>query len=164
MALTNDLKLIYSSAPINKPLYTALVLTNPMWPAPLYLIDNTAVPRIFDFDGAAVKFLPTQFSVEAPDRRDDSLPELQLSFTNYGNALVNLLEQASLSGEPITLKMTQYSDDANTPGLWPPLELQFTSVALDEENCTGTARRVDLINRAFPREVFTIENYPGLFR
>jgi hypothetical protein len=60
--------------------------------------------------------------------------------------------------------MTQYSDDASTPGLWPPLELQFTSVALDEENCTGTARRVDLINRAFPREVFTIENYPGLFR
>jgi len=145
--LSNDLKRIYSSAPANRTLYTALVLSNPAWPTPLYLIDNTIVARDFQFDGVTKTFQPSIFTVDLPSRRDESLPELQLSFSNFGDALVDLLELASGSGAPITL-----------------LELQLTSVALDADNCTGTAKRVDLINRLFPREVFTLTNYPGLFR
>ncbi len=162
--LSNDLKRIYSSAPANRTLYTALVLSNPAWPTPLYLIDNTIVARDFQFDGVTKTFQPSIFTVDLPSRRDESLPELQLSFSNFGDALVDLLELASGSGAPITLQLTQYSDDSTTPGLWPALELQLTSVALDADNCTGTAKRVDLINRLFPREVFTLTNYPGLFR
>lgn len=162
--LSDNLKKIYASAPANRTLYTALVLSNPGWVTDLCLIDNTIISRDFEFDGVMVRFQPSIFTVDLPSKKDESLPELQLSFSNFGDALVDLLELASASGEPITLKLTQYSDDSVTPGLWPPLELQLTSVALDEENCTGSARRVDFINRMFPREVFTLDNYPGLFR
>ena len=164
MDYTGDLKRVWNSAPANIRVFQALYLTNPAWAAAIAIVDNTIEPLNLNWGGVTIAFQPSVFDLDLSTLDANSLPELSLSFPNFGQDLYNMLEQAAASGSPINVQITNYTDYDNNPGYWPPLTFDLTEVALDENNVTGTARRADFINRAFPREVFNVDNYPGLYR
>jgi hypothetical protein len=164
MAISQNLKRLYASAPSNRRIFQALILSNPSWTEEILLVDNSIAPMTFNWGGVNKTFQPSVFEVELPRLDLQSTPELTVSFPNFGKQLIDLLELAAKSNAPILVQLTSFTDYDNQPGIWPPLILEITEVALDALWCTGTARRDDFINRAFPREVFTIQKYPGLYR
>jgi hypothetical protein len=162
--ISQDLKRLYASAPVHRRIFQVLVLSNPSWAEEILLVDNTIEPLTFNWGGTMKTFQPSVFELELPKLDLQSMPEIQLSIPNFGQALVDLLELAADSGKPINVQITSFTDYDQQPGIWPALSFELTEVALNEQWCTGTARRDDFINRAFPREIFTIQKYPGLYR
>lgn len=162
--ITPDLKRLYASAPANHRIFQVLILSNPAWSEEIRLCDNTIEPIQFDWGGVLKIFQPSIFEVELPRLDSQQLPELSISIPNFGQVLIDYLDAAVAGGQPITVQMTSFTDYDDKPGIWPALSYEMSEVALNEQWCTGTARREDFINRSFPREIFTVQKFPGLYR
>ena len=51
-----------------------------------------------------------------------------------------------------------------TPQMDPPITLVITDIHVDCYKITATARMMDIGNKSFPSENYTVKNYPGLTR
>ncbi len=56
------------------------------------------------------------------------------------------------------------STDLSGPQMNPPITLTITEINVDILKITATARMMDLGNKSFPSENYTVKNYPGLTR
>jgi hypothetical protein len=162
MALTDELKRIYSSAPVNTTVYEALLLTNPAWTSYIALINNSVEPRDFNFKGVLTSYQPATFRVLLPKRNDFGLVdfEVQIPLTAQVASMLILAEQ---SKSPIQAAMTVYIDGQLDEQMT-PIELTMDRVTMNDEFANGKAQRIDLLNRIFPRTIVRPDVYPGLWR
>jgi len=56
------------------------------------------------------------------------------------------------------------STDINGPQMDPPLTMTLSEVEVDVFRVTGRARVLDIGNKSFPSQIYTIKKYPGLRR
>ena len=56
------------------------------------------------------------------------------------------------------------SNDLSCPQMDPPITLTITNISVDVLKITATARMMDIGNKSFPAENYTVQNYPGLSR
>jgi hypothetical protein len=56
------------------------------------------------------------------------------------------------------------STDIDGPQMDPPMTMTLSDVEMDMFRVTGRARGLDIGNKAFPSEIYTIRKYPGLRR
>ncbi|MBR1756800.1 MAG: DUF1833 family protein, partial [Alphaproteobacteria bacterium] len=50
------------------------------------------------------------------------------------------------------------------PQMNPPITLVITDIKVDVLKITATARMMDIGNKSFPSENYTVKKYPGLSR
>lgn len=75
------------------------------------------------------------------------------------------LDRAIETQDMIELTYRPYlSDDLTTPQMDPPITLVITDIHVDCYKITATARMMDIGNKSFPSENYTVKNYPGLTR
>ncbi len=160
--ISDDLKRIYASAPVNITAYEALYLSHSAWEAPIALITNSIVPRTFNFKGSPVEFQPATFSTRLPKRDDFGLVDFEVLIPLTAN-VANMIELAESAGSPISAALTVYIDGQANEQLT-PIELQMDQIAMSNEFASGRAQRIDLLNRAFPRRIVRSDVYPGLWR
>lgn len=163
MSLTPELQRVYSSAPNNTPFYEGLVLQHPAWTAPIAIMTNTIETVTKNLNGVAIQFNPAAFSITLPKRDDFGLVELSINFPLVSRDMVELLERAEQSQQSIKAIVAVYLDGSPDPQM-EPIELQLNQVAMSEELVSGTATRIDLLNKAFPRRIVRPETFPGLYR
>lgn len=163
MALTDNLRRIYSTAPANELFYEAVALTHPAWTDNIALITNTIVPKTKNLGALQVTFNPAPFRITLPRRNDGGLVDLNLTFPLASRMMLELLQQAERAREPITALVTVYVDSSDDPQIT-PIELQMDSIVMTDTEVSGNASRLDLINRAFPRRIVRPEEWPGLYR
>ena len=56
------------------------------------------------------------------------------------------------------------SSDKSCPQMNPPITLVITDIQVDVLKITATARMMDIGNKSFPAENYTVSKYPGLSR
>lgn len=162
MALTPELKRIYSSNPTGVNFYESLYLTHPAWPEALAYMTNTVEPLAFNRNGTLTEFKPGTFAISLPKRDDLGLVDLAITFP-ITSQTITLIDLAEPSGIPITAEVSVYILSSTEPQM-EPIVLQLDNIQLGTDTGTGIAQRIDLLNRAYPRKIVRPTTYPGLWR
>jgi hypothetical protein len=115
--------------------------------------------------GLLVPFVALGFEMELPPVDTIPVPEIVMTLDNVGREITRHLDAAAISQEAIQVTYRPYlSTDINGPQMDPPLSMTLSEVEVDVFRVTGRARVLDIGNKSFPGEIYTIKKYPGLRR
>ena len=93
------------------------------------------------------------------------VPEITLSLDNVSTELIQYLDNAIETQDMIEMTYRPYlSSDKSCPQMNPPITLVITDIQVDVLKITATARMMDIGNKSFPSENYTVKKYPGLSR
>lgn len=114
--------------------------------------------------GDSVTFKACQFFFTRPSESESgSTPEVEISVSNVARYLMQYLDMAKESRDPIEVTWRPYlASDLTAPHMNPPLTLTLRSVACDMMNVTARAGFGDLTNRRYPAIEYTSQKFPGL--
>ena len=166
MTISAELKEIYASAPNDVTYIECLSLSHSRFTKTYHLTSDMAQWSFFDESGKILNFESHPFKVVLPTRDTSGNQELTLTIANAGLLMMQELEAAQLKpDEPIVCLYRVYLDVPNSyPQIDPPLSLSITDVTADASAISATATRFDVLSRAFPTEVYNIDDFPGLER
>jgi hypothetical protein len=175
--LTEALKEAYASAPSNVTILHTLELRHPSF------VDDdgnlTAIRVVRDnvnhictledtaaLDaGKAVEFIAMAFDLQLPPVEAVPVPEITLTLDNVSTELMQYLDNAIETQDMIEMTYRPYlSDDTSCPQMDPPITLVISDIQVDVLKITATARMMDIGNKSFPSENYTVKKYPGLSR
>ena len=115
--------------------------------------------------GELVPFVALGFELELPPVDTIPVPEIVVTLDNVGREIAKHLDAAAISQDRIEVTYRPYlSTDIEGPQMDPPMTMTLSEVEVDVFRVTGRARVLDIGNRAFPSEIYTIRKYPGLRR
>jgi hypothetical protein len=115
--------------------------------------------------GLLVPFVALGFDLELPAVDTIPVPEIVVTLDNVGREIAKHLDAAAVSQERIEIMYRPYlSTDIEGPQMDPPMTMTLSEVEVDVFRVTGRARVLDIGNKAFPSEIYTIRKYPGLRR
>ena len=161
--LSEALKEAYASAPSDVILLHTLELRHPTF------VDDhgnsTAIRVVRDHinhtctlensaplnHGEAVEFIAMAFDLELPPVNNTPTPEISVTIDNVSTEMIAYLDRAIETQDMIEL-------------MDPPITLVITDIHVDCYKITATARMMDIGNKSFPSENYTVKNYPGLTR
>ena len=93
------------------------------------------------------------------------VPEISLSLDNVSTEIMRYLDQAIDTQDMIEMTYRPYlSNDLSCPQMDPPITLVITEITADISKISATARMMDIGNKSFPAENYTVKKYPGLSR
>lgn len=175
--LSEALKEAYASAPSDVILLHTLELRHPAF------IDSdgnpTAIRVVRDHvdhvctledtapmnAGEEVEFVAMAFDLELPSVNASPSPEIVITIDNVSTEIVAYLDKAVETQEMIEMTYRPYlSDDLSCPQMNPPITLIISDISVDCFKITATARMMDIGNKSFPAENYTVKKYPGLTR
>lgn len=166
MPISQQLKEIYASAPVSSRYIETLAFSHSLFSQTYYLTNDN---RAWDFlleSGQLVTFVPVPFRVVLPTVDGNGNQDMGLTIANIGRDLIDPLEAAiAKPDEPVRCTYRVYIDqEATSPQNSPPLGLVMTGVSVTREAVSATATRADVLNRAFPYNMYTYQLFPGLRR
>ncbi|MGA1372888.1 MAG: DUF1833 family protein [Pseudomonadales bacterium] len=166
MTISAALKEIYASAPTTQRYVETLSFSHSLFPQTYHLTNDNKSWDFFLETGDLVTFQAMPFRLVLPTVDKGGNQDMSLTLANIGRDLVDPLEAAiAKPGEPIRCVYRVYLDiDASSPQNSPPLSLVITSVNVNRQAVSAVATRADVLNRAFPYNVYRFDNYPGLRR
>ena len=107
--------------------------------------------------GQDVEFVAMAFDLELPPVEAIPVPEITLT--------LEYLDKAIETQDMIEMTYRPYlSNDLSCPQMNPPITLVITEITVDVSKISATARMMDIGNKSFPAENYTIKKYPGLSR
>ena len=175
--LSEALKEAYASAPSDVTILHTLELRHPT-----FFDDNgnrTAIRVVRDnishfctledtapLDaGKTVEFIAMAFDLQLPPVETVPVPEITLTLDNVSTEIIQYLDNAIETQDMIEMTYRPYlSDDKSCPQMNPPITLVITDIQVDVLKITATARMMDIGNKSFPAENYTVSKYPGLGR
>ena len=161
MPISDKLKEIYSSNPVNERYYDAIELSHPNFSQSYYFILDNKAHLLKNKAGTVVSFEPMGFELRLPQVGENQ-QEIQISIDNTSLQLVTELNNASADFKtPITLVASVYVDN--------DIEIQNQSytmkiktISANYSAVVATATSLDTINIQFPTHTFNYD-FPGLF-
>ena len=115
--------------------------------------------------GKEVEFVALAFDLELPPVENIPVPEISLSLDNVSTEIMRYLDQAIETQDMIEMTYRPYlSNDLSCPQMDPPITLVITEITADISKISATARMMDIGNKSFPAENYTVKKYPGLSR
>jgi hypothetical protein len=151
MALSEELKAVYSSNPIATRSYDTLELTHSLFSAPFRVVKDD-VSHFFNLatgDPSTVEFVPYGFDIILPDVGSNQ-QDIKITLDNVSRLPIQELERASaLIDEPIIATYRPYIDGSEDPQST-PIRLVLTNITADNYTVTAVATRPDLFKRKFP--------------
>ena len=115
--------------------------------------------------GKTVEFIAMAFDLQLPPVETVPVPEITLSIDNVSTEIIQYLDNAIETQDMIEMTYRPYlSDDKSCPQMNPPITLVITDIQVDVMKISATARMMDIGNKSFPAENYTVSKYPGLSR
>ncbi len=115
--------------------------------------------------GKTVEFIAMAFDLQLPPVETVPVPEITLTLDNVSTEIIQYLDNAIETQDMIEMTYRPYlSDDKSCPQMNPPITLVITDIQVDVLKITATARMMDIGNKSFPAENYTVSIYPGLSR
>jgi len=113
--------------------------------------------------GAMVNFIALAFDLSMPPIDTAPVPEIAVTLDNVSREIVRHLDAAVATQDKIEITYRPYlSTDLEGPQMDPPITLTLTEVEANALQVTGRARMLDIGNKAFPAELYTVKRFPGL--
>ena len=175
--LSEALQEAYASAPSNTTILHTLELRHPSFvdedgkPTAIRVVrDNISHACALEKNapmnaGEYVEFVSMAFDLELPPVEAIPVPEITLTLDNVSTELMQYLDRAIETQEMIEMTYRPYlSTDCSYPQMDPPITLVITEVTADISKISATARMMDIGNKSFPAENYTVKKYPGLSR
>jgi len=177
ITLSEALKEAYASAPSDITILHTLELRHPTFfddngnPTAIRVVrDNIShictLEETAPLDaGKAVEFIAMAFDLQLPPVETVPVPEITLTLDNVSTEIIQYLDSAIETQDMIEMTYRPYlSNDTSCPQMNPPITLVITDIHVDVLKITATARMMDIGNKSFPAENYTISKYPGLSR
>jgi hypothetical protein len=166
MAISSSLKLIYASAPTTTRYIETLTFSHSKFGRAYYLTNDTRPWRFLLESGAQVTFAPVPFKIVLPAVDKSGQQDMALTLANIGRELVDPLELAITDpSEPIRCTYRVYLDREGTEQQNnPAMSLVVTGAQMTRDSVSATATRMDVLNRAFPYNMYRYDIFPGLRR
>lgn len=175
--LSEALKEAYASAPSDVILLHTLELRHPSFvdenskPTAIRVVRDN-VNHICTLEdtapldaGKEVEFIAMGFDLELPPVEAIPVPEITLTLDNVSTEIIQYLDKAVESQDMIEMTYRPYlSTDKSCPQMNPPITLVITEITADISKISATARMMDIGNKSFPAENYTVKKYPGLSR
>ncbi len=165
MALSEDLKKLYSSNPIVVRAYDCIFLSHSLFLETHYFI-NDSEPRTLQVDDGAGgytthTFQPFGFGVVKPEKGSNQ-QDMALSLDNVEQLAGMELERASENmDEPIVFQHIMYIDGSDLPQT-SALVLELTNITATQKSITATATRVNLFGLKVPTRNYESFIFKGL--
>lgn len=162
MTISADLVARYSSE-VDVDWRHAFVLSHPA-ATTKYIISHTEEFQGY-VDGALRLFTPVPTEIVPASRDDSGRSDMSLIWCGIGDEALSFLYDAlDDATKPITCRYSIFILGDPNPQISPWLEFQLTGISVTETTVTATASRSNIINVAFPRELYRVEKFPGLRR
>lgn len=175
--LSEALKEAYASAPSDVILLHTLELRHPSFvdengePTAIRVVRDN-INHICTLEdsapldaGKAVEFIAIGFDLELPPVEAIPVPEITLTLDNVSTEIIQYLDRAVETQDMIEMTYRPYlSNDLSCPQMNPPITLVITEITADISKISATARMMDIGNKSFPAENYTVKKYPGLSR
>ena len=167
MAISEELKKIYATAPNDDFYVETLSLEHPIFEHGVTHITNQNGGWVGNLESggqAAYTYVP--FTVIPPSSGDEGALVLKVVLDNSARPLIDSLEYMSQTpSQPIKLVFRIYiNSDPETIQNSPPLVMYVSSVLATQESISFAATTTNLRDLPFPRQLYSIDLYPGLER
>ena len=164
MALSEELKKIYSSNPVDVRAYDTVEMSHSLFKKTFYMVkDNVSHDWKLE-DDTLVTFEAFGFDIRLPDVGSPQ-QDLRFIFDSVSGVAVKELERAAENiEEPIQLIYRAYVDGYDTPQTT-AMHLVLTNIVADAHAISAVATRSDLYNRTIPNgsKVFYDSRFTGLY-
>jgi hypothetical protein len=169
MSLSDAISEAYASCPSTVSELVTVEIYHPTWSSVVRLVRDrsdlvakleSAAPNN---PGATVTFTAFPFEFTLP-KKGEGRQELRLSIDNASRLLMDAIESLDLTSSiPVRVIYRPYlSTDLTGPALNPPLSLAVRAISIDVQRVSLACGYADFANRKFPRQVYAIEDFPGL--
>lgn len=154
-----------ASAPVGIIELRCLEISHPLFDAPLRLVHDYQDWTVTLETGDTAVFRAAQFRTTPPKISDNGQIERGLQIDNTSGEVVNVLLPVVTSDTPVVCTFRTYlSDDVSAPQFDPPEITNLRNIQIDKTTLSATAQSSDVVNRKFPRRLYTRVNTPGLNR
>ena len=167
MAISEELKKVYATAPVDNFYIETLSLEHPIFPNGVRYLTNNNGGWIGNLEtGAGVVYEFAPFVAIPPAAEDEAALTLQVGLDNSGRQLMDQLEtMAQTPSQPIEVVYRVYlTSDPGTLQNNPPLRLWVAAVVATQDIVSFSASTTNLRNTPFPSKLYNIDLYPGLER
>jgi len=161
MALSEDLKVVYSSNTYDIQAYDTIELSHSMFTKTYYYVKNSfAIQKITDEVGE-VTFEPLAFSIQPPTKGADQ-QDIQFVFDNtLGNGFDELEKAATKMNEPIVLKYRVFVENLDTQQM-STIVLALINITATPSTVSALASRTSLYARKVPKRTYEPWVFKGL--
>ena len=105
------------------------------------------------------------FDLTLPPVEVIPVPQITLSIDNVSTEIIKCLDRAVETQDMIEMTYRPYlTSDLSMPQMASPITLVITEVSADISKISATASIMDIGNKSFPAENYTVKKYPGLSR
>lgn len=167
MAISDELKRIYATAPIDDFYVETLSLEHPAFENGVRYLTNQNGGWIGNLEGggrAAYQYVP--FITLPPASQDQAAISLNIVIDNVSRELMFELERmAQTPSQPITVVYRVYLNSGQaTLQNNPPIKLWVSNVVADQNSVSFAATTTNLRNTPFPSKLYTTVLFTGLKR
>lgn len=167
MAIPDELKEYYASAPTNKLMWETLSFSHPSFYQYWHL---TTCPEEFTAEvetGNSLTFIPGPISISQPDKTSEGRHDMAVGIAVIPEVISEVVRASTEADKPINLVYRQFLQEFETiTQAGDPITLELNGLSVDVFNntITGIAAFPDLVRKPFPSEVYRINTFPGLDR
>jgi hypothetical protein len=160
----------YASASVQDVILHTVELHHPVFLTPIRVVrDHATLEAMLEASaprnaGQVVTFVPYAFDIVPPDQTTAGAPQCVLEIDNVSREILAQIRQAIRETEPVEVIYRAYLDSAplDGPENDPPLRMELKRIAATPGRIRATAGFPDLLNQAFPRLVYDLDQFPGL--
>lgn len=180
MTITAALEEARASAPTGQVIIETLTLYHPSFvdsdgqPSPLFVVNESITPLTATLEAGApqkggqqVTFIPIPFKGSRPEMGASRVPVFAFEMDNIGDEFAEQIELslAVVPREPIYCIVREYlSDNLSAPSYISAYKQALTDITVTPTKITAQAQASDSSNVVFLRNVYTLDQFPGLVR
>ena len=157
---------VLASAPnLQIPLW-GITLEHSQFSQTYWLINRPFSMNLTLEDTSIQQYQPGYFQLKLPNIDGKGQQDVSIAIQNVDRVLVDQVERAStMPDERVRATLRLFLEDDPTAGPQNyPLQLSFANVQATSEAVSGIAGRPDVLNRAFPTDIYRVTSWPGLDR
>ena len=167
--LSDAIKEAYAAAPRGVIIYHTLEIYHPTFTEPIRIVrDEVDLTAYLEEDaahnpGEEVTFARYAFDFQKPEVSASGIPTMAITIDNVSRLIAASIEGALGTTDLVTVTYREYlSNDLTGPQNDPPITLSITDITVDAFKITATCGYPDLMNRKFPTQEYSAEDFPGL--
>lgn len=158
----NPLNEYYCSGNSEQVLLQTLEITASAWAEPILLCQGFDNQTCVTEDSRVLTFLASGMDVALPKSDGSARQELTFGLDNVSRAAQSLLTQAIDAQSEVTLTRRAYLWPNLSAPAEPPSVMTVLGATFDASAAQVKAGILDLLNTAWPRVFYTLENAPGI--
>lgn len=169
-ALSAAIREAYASAPVDEVIFHTLELHHPVFTVPIRVVrDRVSLDARLEATaplqaGQIVTFAAYAFDIVPPDQTTSGAPQAVIEIDNVSREILVQVRAAIRESAPVQAIYRAYlaSGLDDGPENDPPATLELKQISATPQRIRATAGYPDLLNAAFPRLVYDLEQFPGL--